>query len=337
MRWTGPPPLLIAVTVLGFVVAPMVSSAEDGRPADREAASQVQLSSGDGRTDSPPTVPERPRQARPIAPEKKKPVKEERDVVGVVTMNQFRKLSLADAREDALAVTSRPGVDIIGWQEAYHARPVAASLDRRGWATKQFARGARELAVSWRRSEFRLASSAQRLVAYGVDQSTGRYPYSDRYVVRVTLEHRKTGRLLSVINTHLPQKIENLKRPGRWLRTNNAARARFQLERLGRVWDGAPGRWVVGTGDYNFDAGSDARARPHGGVVRTYADRAISSYAALGQSGVQPTHPFSGRYIDYVHASRESVKTGNTRFLDQRTLPGLNSDHRPLLVWFALT
>src|SRR5690606_15422666 len=124
---------------------------------------------------------------------------------------------------------------------------------------KRFPHGAKELAVSWRRAEFEYVSASSRLVAWGVDEVTGRYPFGNRYIVRVTLRHKQTGRLLSVINTHLPHKAENRDRPGTWTETSNAARARFQLERMRHEWKTAPGRWVVGTGDYNFDARADQR------------------------------------------------------------------------------
>ena len=179
---------------------------------------------------------------------------ERRDLLGVVTMNQFRELSVDEAREDALFVTSRTGVDVVGWQESQRFGPVFATLRQRGWATRRFPFGANELAISWRRSEFEYVSSSSRLVAYGVDQLTGRYPFGHRYIIRVTLRHRETGRLLSVLDTHLPQKIEDFDHPGRWTTTSNAARARYQLERMTREWHQAPGRWVIGTGDYNFDA-----------------------------------------------------------------------------------
>ncbi len=212
-----------------------------------------------------------------------------------------------------------------------------ASLRPHGWATKRFPGASKALAVSWRRSVFDFVSADQRRVAYGVDEVAGRHPFGDRFVLRVTLRHQASGRLLSVLNTRLPRKIEDPDRPGHWESNRNAARARLQLERLGQEWDRAPGRWVVGTGDYNIDAGPEARVRPPGGPSRQYAGRAVSSYEALGRSGLRPTHLSTGRYIDYVHASRESVQDGHVRFLDQRTIAGLNGNHRPLLVRLALT
>ena len=182
----------------------------------------------------------------------------------------------------------------------------------------------------------KLVGADQRLVARGISDETGRYPFGDRYAIRVTLRDRDTGELVSVLNTHLPQAIENLDKPGHWRPTYNSARARTKLTRMARMWDRAPGRWVIGTGDYNVDARAEARERPVGGLSRMFAGRAVSSYAVLGKD-IAPTHPISGRQIDYVYAARKDVRQERLKFIDQRTIPGLNSDHRALLVRFALT
>jgi len=328
-RWTGPPPLLVLATALAFVLAPLVSGQDAGYASDPgEPPGDAQASLTAAAPVVPPVGP--PPAAAPGA------VIERRDLIGVATLNQYRRLSVEQAAADARRLTSLPDVDVVGWQESQRFGPVFAGLRERGWATRQFPNGARELAVSWRRDEFQYVSASSRLVAYGVDQVTGRYPFGHRYIIRVTLRHRQSGRLLSVINTHLPQKIEDLDRPGHWTTTSNAARARFQLERMTREWREAPGRWVVGTGDYNFDHRADARTRLPRAPGRALGGVAISSYAVLGAGGLRTTHPPTGRHIDYVHAARSDLRAGHLEFLGQRTLGGLNSDHRPLLVRLAL-
>ncbi len=326
-RWAGPPPLLVLATVLAFVIAPVFSRSDTTHANESSHGVQASLAS-DVAQEIPPIG------AQPTARDGQ--VIERRDLLGVVTMNQFRQLSVDQAREDALFVTSRSGVDIVGWQESNQFGPVFATLRQHGWATKQFPKGARELAVSWRRSEFEYVSSSSRLVAYGVDHVTGRYPFGHRYIIRVTLRHRETGRLLSVIDTHLPQKIEDFDHPGRWTTTSNAARARFQLERMIREWRHSPGRWVVGTGDYNFDARADAEVGLPKAPAKALGSVATSSYAVLGGRDLLPTHRPTGRYIDYVHAANSDLRAGHVKFLGQRAFTGLNSDHRPLLVWLAL-
>jgi hypothetical protein len=327
-RWAGPPPLLVLATVLAFVLAPVFSGSDSGYASEGDSgAGTASLASGETR--ELPSVGTEPLTTAGQTIER-------RHEIGVVTMNQFNQLSIAQARADALAVTSKSAADIVGWQEAQGFGPVFGTLKDRGWATRRFSSGARELAVSWRRSEFEYVAATSRLVAFGVDEVTGRYPFGNRYIIRVTLRHRATGRLLSVINTHLPHKSEDRDRPGHWTQTSNAARARFQLERMRREWETAPGRWVVGTGDYNFDARADARVGLRRAPAKALAPVARSSYAVLGGGDLLPTHPPTGRYIDYVHAAKSDLESGHIAFLSQRTLLGLNSDHRPLLVRMVL-
>ncbi len=330
--WTGPPLLLIAVTVLGFAIAPLVSSSDDASAGEPQG--QVQLSSGAVSNASGAAGADSAERGTPQAGAVIKPIP--RQVVGVATFNEYRELSPAQSLSDARALTSNPAVDIIGWQEAWNSASVFGALFDRGWTTKRFPNGAKELAVSWRRADFKFVGADQRMVAKGVSDESGRYPFHDRYAIRVTLRDRDTHELISILNTHLPQAIENLDKPGHWRPTYNSARARLQLTRMARMWDRAPGRWVVGTGDYNVDAGAEEKNRPYGGLSKMFAGRAVSSYAILG-TDISDTHPVSGRQIDYVHASRKGVRSGRIEFLDQRTIPGLNSDHRPLLVRFALT
>jgi endonuclease/exonuclease/phosphatase family metal-dependent hydrolase len=322
----------VLATVLAFVIAPVFSGSDSGYASDvkRDGGAQASLTSGEVEAeDEIPRVGSKP-------PTRAGKTIELRDQVGLVTMNLFSQLSVAQATADARSLTSRPAVDVVGWQEAQHFAPVFRTLKERGWETKRFPAGAKELAVSWRRSEFEYVTSTSRLVAFGVDEVTGRYPFGNRYIVRVTLRHRATGRLLSVINTHLPHKSEDRDRPGHWTQTSNAARARFQLERMRREWETAPGRWVVGTGDYNFDARADARVALPKAPGKALATVARSSYDVLGGKDLLPTHPPTGRYIDYVHAARSDLESGDLKLLSQRTLFGFNSDHRPLLVRIAL-
>jgi hypothetical protein len=332
--WTGPPLLLIAVTVLGFAVAPLVSSPDDASAGEPQG--QVQLSSGDPsyaddgeRITADAAERDSPKPGSEIAPIP-------RQVVGVATFNVFRQLTYDEMVSDARTLGGNDAIDIIGWQEAWDSAAVFGDLHQRGWTTKRFPKGAKELAVSWRRDEFAFVGADQRLVARGVSDEDGRYPFGDRYAIRVTLKDKATGELISVLDTHLPQAIEDLDRPGRWRPTYNAARARLQLTRMAQMWDRAPGRWVVGTGDYNVDVDAETRIRPDGGISKMFAGRAVSSYAVLGKD-LAPTHPVSGRHIDYVHASRQGVRSGEIEFLTQRVISGLNSDHRALLVRFALT
>lgn len=338
LRWAGPPPLLILATIAAFLLLPFISDAGSTPPARGDAQAELV-----GTTTAPDRQERRPDREPPTEPEAdarpkpRKPEPEPRPVViGVASANQWAQLPVDQIRADALALVARDDIDVIGWQEADRSRSIFAAIKGRGWDTRQFSGAAGSLAVSWRRAEFELVSADSRRVAYGVDYTMGQYPFPPRFVQRVTLRHRPSGELLTVINTHLPHKIEDLDRPGEWLGTSNAARARFQLARMKRDWRKAPGRWTVGTGDYNFDARSDARARPHDGVRDALGEYAVSSYAALGLDGLAASHPPTGRYIDYVHAARGALHRGEMEFVRHRMIGGLHTDHNAVLARIRL-
>jgi endonuclease/exonuclease/phosphatase family metal-dependent hydrolase len=332
-RWAGPPPLLLVATVVALVVTPFVD--RDPQPPEQVTTASATA----GPLLGPPAIPKMQQPARlaggtasgTVKPVALKPVR-----AGVATFNMYRKLSVAQARQDALALTRRPSVDVVGWQEAQSFGAAIRGLP--GWTTQTFGFGAgrSELAVSWRSDEFRLVRARQRVVATGVGWDVGRYPFGTRLVAVVTLQDRTTGRTLTVVNTHLPQAIEDLDRAGRWTTTINAYRAKNQLQKLARVFRTAPGRWVVGTGDYNFDARADARNRPAGGPRDAFEGVAVSSYQKLGVD-VTPTFPPHGRWIDYVWADRQGYAEGRLRFAGQRVLAGLNSDHHALVAQLVLS
>ncbi|GAB3200293.1 hypothetical protein GCM10027062_19360 [Nocardioides hungaricus] len=340
-RWAGPPPLLLIVTVAALAVAPFVD--QDPEPPAQVATASASTSPMPSPMPSPPTIPptipstQQPARlaagtaARGIKPVRLKPVR-----VGVASLNMYRKLSVAQARQDALAVTGRPAIDIVGWQEAQSFGPALRGLP--GWTTQtyDFGGGRSGLAFSWRSDEFRLVRARQYVVAAGVGRDVGRYPFGTRLVATITLEHRASGRLVTVLNTHLPPAIEDLDRPGSWTGTVNAGRARSQLRKIASLWDGIDTRWVVGAGDYNFDARADAGNRPDGGPIDALRGTAVSSYQALGID-VAPTFPPHGRWIDYVWADKQGYADGRIRFAGQWLVTGLNSDHHALVAQLVLS
>jgi endonuclease/exonuclease/phosphatase family metal-dependent hydrolase len=333
--WAGPPPLLLAATVLGLLVAPAVA---DDPPAALGPSVAVFTAHRSARTVEPrtlrPTVVPVARGAQAaagIAPVRLAP-----SDTGVATMNLYRKQPRRSAAADVRRLTARSDVDVVGWQEADRFPGILHDVP--GWTTKTFRRGkdVTELATSWRSSEFRLLSSRLRRVALGLSWREGRYPFDTRLVAVVRLEHRATGRVLTVLNTHLPQRIENRDRPGRWLSTINSIRARAQLKRIAEIWEHTEGRWVIGTGDFNFGARADAHERPTGGPVRALRGVAVSSYQKLG-IGIGPTHPPTARNIDYVWVDRSALRNDLIAFRWHGALIGYHSDHRPLLALVRLS
>lgn len=369
-RWSGPPPLLIVATVLGILIAAPLSRGDDeprGVQATAVAASTTAATAATERPSSAPVVSssapvevstERP--LRRVETPVDKPAEESsgaptdeptdvlapprarasgaprRQLLGLATFNQDRSLSRRDARADAETITRRTGVTIVGWQEGERFGPVYAMLKRRGWDTlrSRVDGTAGELAVSWRRSRFELVSSRLHRVTYRT--AKGRTPYADRYALRVTLRAPRTGRLISVVDTHLPSVLEGSVHRGTYRNPVSARRGRLQLEAVGSVFDRARGRWVLGAGDYGFGAHAEIDEQPMGGMSRVLAGRALSTYAVLGTAGVDPTDTVTARYADYVHVRRTDLDAGRVRMIGQRSLGAMKSDHRPLLAWLAL-
>jgi endonuclease/exonuclease/phosphatase family metal-dependent hydrolase len=322
--------------VVGFLVAPMI---DDGAP-ELPPQALVVAQTVPVRAVDPPRLP------RPLVPTAAQagsatagvaPVRLKQVPVGVASMNMFRALPSSAAAADARRLTRDPRVDVVGWQEAEAFGSVLRALP--GWSTKTFADGdgPSELAVSWRSSMFRLVSAREQRAIPGVPARAGAYPFGHRSVAVVTLEHRSTGRRFTVVDVHLPPGIEDLGRPGRWRANLNAGQARVQLHDLARVWGQTRARWVVGTGDFNFDAAADARQRLVAAPRRALGRVAVSSYEALGSGSLRPTYPSNGRHIDYVWVDREAYREGWMRFVAQAVVGGLHSDHNALVTRLVLS
>ncbi|QYJ04269.1 hypothetical protein KUV85_00885 [Nocardioides panacisoli] len=373
-RWSGPPPLLLLTTVVLYGVAVLSSGADvstptagdlarlassepsatpettptetpTSTPTSTPSSTETSTASADvpestGATESPSAPaeeePTESETAEPTTSATAQPRKTPSRRIGLVSFNAYKQLSLEQTVQDARTLARKDWVDIIGWQEAYRMGQVRNQLSKLGWGTAWAAGGSEELAVSWRKEQFVFVRADRRRVAPGVDPSTD-HPVSDRYVLRVVLRDRATGHNVSILTTHLPQAIENEDQPGRWRSTPNAERARSQLSAFARAFDNSPGRWVLGTGDMNFDVSNERRVEPHRGPTRTLRGHATSSYQALGGKGLPVTHPVSGRNIDYVYAATPDVRQERVEFLKHLTVDGLHSDHRPLLARFKLS
>lgn len=258
------------------------------------------------------------------------------DTVGVASFNVYRHLPRKQAMTDALRLTGNRQVDVIGWQEtrADYFPDVKDRIARRGWDTWQLWEpdGPFWLAVSWRRSDYELVEGSWTEAHGGAGKQRTDLPYPPRGYIVVTLRHREAGELLTVVDTHLNQGIED----GDGLSDRvNADDAKIHLRALADVWDQVPGDLVVGMGDFNFDAADDAEARPEGGITDTQHGHATSSYDVLGLDDVEPTR--ESRWIDYVWIADRTLRVratdaGTGQFATHASLDGFNSDHRPLLV-----
>ncbi len=307
-RRPGPRLLLVALTVAVTLTAAGFSLGLTRTPSPR-----------DGR----PTVT-RPLPGRTVA-----------DTIGVASENVWHRLRLVGTRHDLDRITADRAVDIVGRQEA--TSPAFVRLypryRARGWATAYFpgAQGSRENPISWRTRTFRLLSTASWQMHPGAGRARTDAPFPARYVTSVLLRHRRTGLTVRVLNTHVNQTIET----GQAFEENlNARYARQHFAWLADHLDRLSGDVVVGTGDFNWDFRDDDATRLPDGLVERLAGRGVSSYQALGLTGVEPTK--GSRWIDYVLLSERSVRTARAQFATQRTLDGFRSDHRPLLARIRL-
>jgi endonuclease/exonuclease/phosphatase family metal-dependent hydrolase len=257
------------------------------------------------------------------------------DELGVVSFNAYQDLPLHRAWRDAVALTSRADVDVIGWQEMDRFGVVLARLEARGFDSQTFPGRASEVAVSWRRSVFEPVSAEPFLMHETLPGT--RFPIPRRYVTRVALRHRASGRVVTVLNTHANHKIEDLDRPGRPLRTANARMARVHFRKLRALWLQDVGDLTVGTGDLNVDHGPDQRVRYWGFPAARLAGLAMSSWQALGWRDRRDTFTAMGQHrkIDYVFLARRD-RGVDASFVRQRVLTGFASDHQPLLAVLAL-
>lgn len=257
------------------------------------------------------------------------------ETIGVASFNVYRHLKRRDAMADALRLTGDERVDVVGWQEtrADYFPDVRRRLARRGWDTWQLWEpdGPFWLAVSWRRDSFTLVDGSWTRAHGGAGPGRTDLPFPPRGYLVVTLRHRESGKLLTVVDTHLNQGIET---DDQFQETINADYAKEHLRLLAEAWDRVPGDLVVGTGDYNFDFADDFRARPKGGIWDTQHGHATSSYEVLGLDGVAPTR--GSRWIDYLWIADRTLRVGAKdrgagQFVEHEALDGFASDHRPLV------
>lgn len=242
-------------------------------------------------------------------------------VVTVATVNINRYMGVRRINADRRKVLARRDVDVIGWQEA--DRDTSFFGDQPGWGTARHP-GATGAIVSWRLRVFEFGGS--RVVRlHGSRSGPTGARYTSRAAHIVTLEHRATGRKVTVINAHIVPKIEDPSRPGRPRHNLNSVVARRAMQKIAQLYATTPGI-VMGTGDFNWDYRADSRVRHPKFVLGSVGQFAQSSYEALGTGNVRPTLG-RARYVDYVFLGRHS----NATFVGHQTLRGFHSDHRPLL------
>jgi endonuclease/exonuclease/phosphatase family metal-dependent hydrolase len=172
------------------------------------------------------------------------------------------------------------------------------------------------------------------------DRGAGPSTMHAKYVVRVRLLDKLTGRTIWILNNHFVPTVQDSDggRNGNVRRTRLYARHMSGLQGvIDRIRTEEGGGLVFVTGDFNVNYRSDKVRQDPIFPYAALGTRALrSSYYKLGESATG-THVldngFDKRLIDYVNykPTRRVIATG------QRILRGYNSDHRPVVVDFKIT
>lgn len=199
------------------------------------------------------------------------------------------------------------------------------------------------LPILWRADKFTLIGHDWFQVApetFVGDRGAGPATIRPRYVVRLRLQDKVTGRIIWVLNTHFVPTVEgpNGRRNANERRTRLYAKHMDGLLALvDKIRAEEGGGLVFVAGDFNVNYRNDKVAQdPIFPYAALGTRRLRSSHYKLGEPATG-THVlgngFDKRLIDYVHfrPTRRATPTG------QRIIRGMNSDHRPLIVDFRLT
>ena len=280
--------LAVALTVLAVAASFLVRSEKDTRASSSDACVSARAKTHAGRD-----VP----------------------VIGVASVNVERTrragpIFWADMRR----IARQRAVEVIGWQEAdaeaFQER--YPRLERLGWTTRVFevGDGSLQVPISWRTAEFELLDTAAYPMVDGAGPEDTTHPFRPKWVTAVTLRHRELGRVLTVMNTHVPNQVET---GDQWEDNLNAVYARVHYRKLADLLTRDPEADAVAVGDLQWDHRDDKASRPEDGVTDTFAGRVVSSFEALGLDGLCPTR--NTRYIDYVLVPQVALDADRLRFV----------------------
>jgi endonuclease/exonuclease/phosphatase (EEP) superfamily protein YafD len=171
------------------------------------------------------------------------------------------------------------------------------------------------------------------------DRGAGPSTMHAKYVVRVRLQDKVSGRTIWILNNHFVPTVEGSdgNRNDNYRRTRLYARHMSGLQAVIdkiRTEEGAG--LVFVTGDFNVNYRKDKIAQDPIFPYAALSTRGLrSSYFKLGEPATG-THVldngFDKRLIDYVHFKR----TRRVTAMGQQIVRGMNSDHRPLIVDFKI-
>ncbi|WP_188111201.1 endonuclease/exonuclease/phosphatase family protein [Nocardioides antri] len=172
------------------------------------------------------------------------------------------------------------------------------------------------------------------------DRGAGPSTINAKYVVRLRLLDKATGRTIWILNNHFVPTVQESdgSRNDNHRRTQLYARHMAGLQEIiDRIRTEEGGGLVFVTGDFNVNYRKDKIAQDPIFPYAALGTRGIrSSFYKLGEPGTG-THVldngFDKRLIDYVHYKPTRRVIG----MGQRIVRGMNSDHRPLIVDFKVT
>ena len=268
--------------------------------------------------------------------------------VRIATFNAAAKSTTREGFNDVKALLAQ-GPDIVALQEMSSGERRKQVRERLidcatcvwdGWFPLPVLPGG--MPILWRSDKFSLVGNDWFEVApatYVGSQGAGPSTIRPRYVVRLRLRDKVTGRIIWILNTHFVPTVEGP--DGR--RNSNERRTRLYARHMSgllgiidKIRNEEGGGLVFVAGDFNVNYRKDKIAQdpifPYAALgTRGYR----SSYNRLGEPATG-THVldngFDQRLIDYVNfkPSRRVIPTG------QRIIRGMNSDHRPLIVDFKI-
>ncbi len=266
----------------------------------------------------------------------------------VATLNIRHGLSDADAVSDVVKL-SNAGADLVGLQEMGSAQRRNAVRARVvDCATCPYdtymptGSGPAEIPILFRSDKFTLLSKDTRKVSdrtYVGPDGAGPSWIAPKYLTYVQLRHKLTGQVLYLINNHTVASVQASDGGPNWDNRERLELYRKHMNALKALITEfkATGAAVLTTGDFNVNYRSDSVIRHELFPYRNMEQvRVFTSFKYLG-TPERGTHVNkngnSSRIIDYVSAVEHPALAAR----DQAVLLGYNSDHRPVLVRYAVT
>ena len=172
------------------------------------------------------------------------------------------------------------------------------------------------------------------------DRGAGPATMHAKYVVRLRLLDKATGRTIWILNNHFVPTVQD----SDGARNTNVRRTRLYARHMSgllgvidKIYAKEGGGLVFVTGDFNVNYRKDKIKQDPIFPYAALGTRAFrSSYYKLGEPATG-THVldngFDKRLIDYVNFK----PTRRVIAMSQRIVRGMNSDHRPLIAEFKVT